>query len=126
MRHMLPLCMSILVILCCAGPSQAQSTCTLTLTTTDNVTLGWDNTPQPSDITVLGLSLERQVNGRAWHALPLLPPDTTRYQDNTLKFGNTYLYRLRVKGRLADNTVTFSGYATEGTPPPCVKRVHHF
>lgn len=98
----------------------AQPTCTPQSTQNTSITLAWDPQPQPPGSTLTAYVFERQTDAGPWVALPAPLLTASQTTDTGLVVGHTYTYRLRVSGTLADGTAMTTGFASHGSPPPCV------
>ena len=99
----------------------AQLACVPQVWPTTSLTLAWDSpTPTPG-ATLTGWVLERQRGENAWMELPAPSIFENATSDSDLQAGETYFYRIRVTGVLADGSLYTSGFGTESvTDPPCV------
>lgn len=78
----------------------APSVLRLTVTSPSSVSLSWPDTSTKED----GWQIERRISGGEFSPLVSLPANTTKYQDDTLTTGKTYIYRI---------APTFKGVASE-------------
>lgn len=125
LRHALRVSLLVVCILAVPFVGLAQSVvCVPTTTLKTTVSLTWAPRLQDAGVTLTGYILERQTDSGPWVALTP-PPALTQVTatDTGLVPGHTYSYRLSLMGRLTNDTTGIpiaSGYATYGTPAPCV------